>query len=162
MISLKRVTPADRETLWNIFQKYLYELSAFYDMDMDGKGNFTYRHFDDYFIENEREAYFVLSDGALAGFAMINGHSCLGEDIDYAMAEFTIFPAFRGKGCGAEAVRQIFAGHRGRWEIKFSGRNMPAKALWTKAAAPFAPRVSSFEGTETVLSFVVAQTGWLA
>ena len=35
MILLKEVLLADKDKLWNIFQKYFYEMSAYYDMDMD-------------------------------------------------------------------------------------------------------------------------------
>ena len=47
---------ADKNRLWNIFQKYLYEMSAYYDMEMDFSGNYEYRYFDTYFEENGRAA----------------------------------------------------------------------------------------------------------
>ena len=35
MIELRKVRLEDRELLWNINQKYLYEMTAFYDDEMD-------------------------------------------------------------------------------------------------------------------------------
>ena len=49
MITLVRVTQKDRDLLWNINQKYLYEMTNFYNDPMDEKGNYHYGYFDDYF-----------------------------------------------------------------------------------------------------------------
>jgi hypothetical protein len=42
MIRLQTVRTADRELLWNINQKYLYEMTNFYDDPMDEYGNYHY------------------------------------------------------------------------------------------------------------------------
>ena len=39
MICLHSVQPNDRDLLWNINQKYLYEMTMFYPEEMDGAGN---------------------------------------------------------------------------------------------------------------------------
>ena len=39
MITLQTVQEKDREFLWNINQKYLYEMTNFYDDPMDEQGN---------------------------------------------------------------------------------------------------------------------------
>lgn len=155
MVTLQTVELSDKNRLWNIFQKYCYEMSAYYDMDLDSTGNYEYEYFDAYFEENSRIAHFIFDDKTLIGFVMINKHSCLNEVIDYAIAEFTIFPKYRKKHYGIESICHIFEIYHGRWEIKFSNQNTPAKALWLKATEKFIPRISSFNGIETVLSFIV-------
>ncbi len=42
MLRLQTVQEKDRELLWNINQKYLYEMTGFYDDPMDEKGNYHY------------------------------------------------------------------------------------------------------------------------
>ena len=42
------VKPQDRELLWNINQKYLYEMTNYYDDEMDAAGVLHYGYFDDY------------------------------------------------------------------------------------------------------------------
>jgi len=69
MIKLVRVLPENRELLWNLHQKYLYEMTKYYDNEMDENGNYHYGYFDAYFIQPERKAYFIYSDDRLAGFA---------------------------------------------------------------------------------------------
>ena len=39
MIRLQNVQPKDRDLLWNINQKYLYEMTNYYDDPMDEEGN---------------------------------------------------------------------------------------------------------------------------
>lgn len=156
MIILKEVQVLDKEKLWNIFQKYFHEMTAYYDMDMDERGNYPYKYFDNYFEEAERTALFIYHDEILIGFAMINNYSCLGNCIDYAIAEFTIFPKYRKRGFGIETIQKIFEKYHGKWEIKYSNKNKSAEVLWLKATKKYKPVVSSYESTESVLSFIVA------
>ena len=44
MIELRKVKTEDRDLLWNINQKYLYEMTNFYDDPMDEDGNFLSKH----------------------------------------------------------------------------------------------------------------------
>jgi hypothetical protein len=39
MIELVEVKSEQRELLWNIFQKFLYEMTNYYDDEMDEMGN---------------------------------------------------------------------------------------------------------------------------
>lgn len=156
MITLKKIEPSDKRKFWNIVQKYLYEMTNYYDMGMiDELGNYKYKYFDSYFEDCERAALFIYNDGVLIGFAMINDYSCLGNRIDHAIAEFTIFPRYRKRHLGIRSVQEIFKQNHGRWEIKYSNKNQAAEALWTKAAKEYDPLVSSYDRTESVLSFVV-------
>ena len=59
MLRLQTVQAKDRDLLWNINQKYLYEMTSYYDDPMDESGNYHYGHFDDYFSDPKRVAYFI-------------------------------------------------------------------------------------------------------
>ena len=153
MLILQIVQTKDRELLWNINQKYLYEMTRFYDDPMDEKGNYHYGHFDDYFSDPKRVAYFIYNDDVLVGFAMLCPYSNIGQDPDYTMAEFTIFPSFRRKHFAFEAAKMILAKHPGRWEIKYNEKNDGAKKLWNAVAEPYKPEIHHLNEEETVLSF---------
>ena len=155
MILLKTVEREDKGILWNIFQKYTYEMSAYYGYKMGADGNYIYKYFDAYFEEKIRTAYFIYEDETRIGFAMLNDYSCLGDTIDHAIAEFTIFPCYRGRGLAEEAVQQIFRMHPGRWELKFSERNRRAAAFWRKVTAQYEPRATEVGAHEAALSFSV-------
>ena len=75
MLRLQNVQKKDRDLLWNINQKYLYEMTNFYDDPMDAIGNYHYGYFDEYFSDPMRVAYFIFNDDLLVGFAMICPYS---------------------------------------------------------------------------------------
>lgn len=153
MIRLQKVEAKDKELLFNLMQKYIYEMTVFYNEDMDGKGNYTYEHFDEYFSDPLRTAYFIYNDETMVGFAMLCPYSNVGEDPDYTMAEFTIFPAFRKKRFAWTAVNMIMKMHPGKWEIKYHERNLPAKKLWTAVAGGKHPVIYHINEEESVYAF---------
>ena len=155
MLRLQLVEQKDRELLWNINQKYLYEMTNFYDDKMDENGNYHYGHFEEYFTDPKRRAYFIYSDGDLSGFAMLNPYSYINQNPDYTMAEFTIFPAFRRKHLALEAAKMILSMHHGRWEIKYNEKNLAAKKLWNAVTEYYKPEIHHLNDEETVLAFCV-------
>ena len=153
MLRLKTVGPDDRTLLWNINQKYLYEMTNFYDNPMDAEGNIHYGYFDAYFTDPRRKAYLIYCGDGLAGFAMLCPYSNIGRTPDCTMAEFTVFPAYRRRHIAREAAKMIFSLHPGVWEIKYNEKNTAAKALWNRAAAPYDPETVHINDVETVLTF---------
>ena len=157
MLRLQTVQAKDRDLLWNINQKYLYEMTCFYDDPMDESGNYHYGHFDEYFTDPRRVAYFIYNDNVLVGFAMLCPYSNICQNPDYTMAEFTIFPSFRRKHFAYDVAKMILARHPGEWEIKYNEKNNGAKKLWNIVAAPFKPEAYHLNEEETVLSFNVVE-----
>lgn len=153
MIELQVVKESEKEVLYNIFQKYLYEMSMYYDDVMDKNGNYLYKYFDNYFIESTRKALFIICDGKIVGFMMLNNHSFIGQNPDYVIAEFSIFPIYRKKGIAQEAIANAFSQYPGNWELKFSLKNKPAVNLWYKSTETFKPILHQLEDNEHVLSF---------
>ena len=154
MIRLQPAGTEDRDLLWNINQKYLYEMTGYYKDPMDAEGNYHYGHFEEYFTDPGREALLIYRDETLIGFAMLCPYSYIGRDPDYTMAEFTIFPAFRRNHYARETAEMILARRPGRWEIKYNEKNTGAAQLWNSVAAPFGPEKVSLNQEETVLTFV--------
>ena len=153
MIRLQKVETKDKELLFNVMQKYIYEMTVFYNEEMDGKGNYKYEHFEDYFSDPLRTAYFIYNDETMVGFAMLCPYSNVGEEPDYTMAEFTIFPAFRKKRFARTAANMILKKHPGKWEIKYHERNLAAKKLWTSIAGGHHPVVYRLNEEESVYAF---------
>ena len=154
MIRLQAVLKENRDLLWNLNQKYLYEMTLYYPDPMDENGNYHYGHFDEYFTDPRREAFFLRADDTMVGFAMLCPYSNIGKKPDYTMAEFTIFPAYRRKHYALDVANLILAGHPGLWEIKYNEKNAGAKRLWTAVTAPYRPTVHRLNEEETVFEFV--------
>ncbi len=155
MIELRPVRQEDRDFSWNINQKYLYEMTNYYDDEMDADGNYHYGYFEAYFTDPKRKAFLLCREGRTVGFAMINPYSFFGQSPDHVMAEFTVFPAFRRRHVASEAAGAIFARYPGQWEIKYNEKNNAAKALWTKVTAKYRPGITRLNDAETVLTFTV-------
>ena len=153
MLKLVTVQNKDRDLLYNINQKYLYEMTNYYDDPMDEHGNFHYGHFEEYFTDPKRTAYFIMNDDALVGFAMLCPYSNIGEEPDNIMAEFTVFPSYRRRHFALEAAKMILERHPGKWEIKYNEKNGAAKKLWNTVAGPYSPEVHHLNEEETVLAF---------
>ena len=124
MIELVEVKSEHREFLWNVLQKYLYEMTNYYD------------------------------DKLPVGFAMLNPYSYINEQPDHVLGEFTIFPMYRKKHIGKYAAELILKTFRGQWEIKYNEKNVGAKALWTKITGSYHPVKHRYSKDETVLSFL--------
>ena len=153
MLRLQTVRPEERDLLWNINQKYLYEMTNFYNDPMDAEGNYHYGHFEEYFTDPRRTAYCLFDGETLIGFAMLCPYSNIGQAPDHVMAEFTVFPAYRRRHCALKAAGMILKKHPGSWEIKYNKKNIPAKNLWHAVTEPYAPEKVHLNEEETVLVF---------
>ncbi len=152
-LKLTEVNESHRSLLWNIFQKYFYEMTNYYDNNLDSQGNYEYPYFDRYFTEPARKAFLIYDHETLVGFAMVNPYSCIQEHPDFTLAEFTIFPRYRRKRLGYLAAEQLFYSCKGTWEIKYNERNTGAKTLWNQVTKQFHPIVRRYGESEIVLSF---------
>ena len=157
MVTLREVREEDRQLLWNLNQKYLYEMTQYYHNEMDEEGNIICGYFERYFTDPERKAFLIESGGIVSGFAFIHPYSLIKGNPDHTMAEFTVFPAYRGKHIGEAAVREIFSMFPGRWEIKYHERNLPAKTFWNRMTEAYHPSHVSYSDQETVLVFNTEQ-----
>lgn len=159
MITLRKVCNDDRELLFNLNQKYLYEMTNYYDDEPDENGILHYGYFDAYFSDPLRSAYLIKNDDTLCGFLMLHPYSYFGSTTDHVLAEFTIFPMYRRQKLASEAVKILFDTFPGRWEIKYNEKNTAAKYFWNQCTQCFKPDRIAYSDTETVLVFTADQTG---
>ena len=152
-LNLEPVGAEEADRLGRYLQMYLYELSGVYGDGMDETGRFPYPYLALYFTEPERHPYFFRAADKIVGFAMVNRHPVLPEPVDFCLAEFTIFPAYRGRGYALAAVQALTEDHPGRWQLKYSPANTVGAALWEAVAGLYGGRVTSLESGERALCF---------
>ena len=155
MLELQRVKPAEKELLWNIFQKYRYEMTQYYEDLMDPLGNYPDRYFEDYFQDPARHAWLIRIDGALAGFILCHPYTDLQCPVDYVLAECAVFPIYRGQRLAQKAVSQLLCAHPGQWALKFHNENLAARRLWERVTKPYRTRKILCSKTETAFVFHV-------
>ncbi len=130
-VELKRVSVDEREILSNLLEKYNYEFSQWDQRDVNDLGLYGYQYLDYYWNEDRRWAYFILADGKLAGFALVNDLPEVSDrDTDYQLAEFFVMYKYRRLGVGRRAVFQLFDEHKGQWQLKRHPKNLAAARFW--------------------------------
>ena len=108
---------------------------------MDADGNYPYQYLPLYFTDTDRSAYFIYDNDEMIGFALVNAYSLTDEKIDNCIAEFTIFPVYRSKGKGLEAVAALMKERSGKWQLKYVTLNKPAERFWNKVKGLYNGRV---------------------
>lgn len=148
-IELRPVQPAEKDTLNNLLEKYNYEFSQYDRIPFGMDGMYHYWPLEAYWTENDRAAYFILVDGALAGFALINAHPECSRPLDWAVAEFFVAYPYRRRGVGSAVMEEIFRRHRGVWHIKYHPANTASEGFWKGIARRHARGgVETLRGTE--------------
>ena len=145
MIEVTLETAADRrETVENLFQLYVHDFTAFWEtrrVDLAEDGRFPpYPPLAAYWTDETGEPFLIRVNGALAGFALINGHSHSGRPCDFNMGEFFVARHYRRQGVGRIAARRAISPRPGLWEIAVSRRNVPALLFWRAVAAELTAR----------------------
>ena len=146
-ITLDRVSPDKKDALFRLLQYSLFEESLSDLNDMNDDALFDYPWFDAYFVEQEREAYFIREQGAktLLGFVMVRKH----EDDRHSIAEFMVLPKYRRRGVGTQAAKACFALHGGLWEVKPVYGSESAYRFWWQTIHQVAQEAAVEEGVFT-------------
>ena len=94
-IKLDRVKLNEKKILYRLLQYSLFEESLTDGNEMNEEAVFDYRWFDDYFVEEVREAYFIREEETdkLLGFVMINPY-LQKLNCGHSIAEFMVLPKY--------------------------------------------------------------------
>jgi predicted acetyltransferase len=130
--------PVDaRQTLANLIELYVHDLSAAFEVDIGADGRFGYDRLERYFSAPESHfAYFIRRGGRLAGFALVTRGSPASDDPNVLdVAELFVLRRHRRARVGHEAARQLFAERPGRWIVRVSEANLGALGFWREVIA---------------------------
>jgi len=137
-IELQPVSIGEREILANLLEKYGYEFSQWDGRGVNALGLYGYKYLDCYWLEENRWAYFILADGKLAGFVMVNDFpEAPGSQTDFSVAEFFVMHKYRRAGVGSFAAKAVFDLHRGRWQLKYHPKNTGSAIFWPRVAGEY-------------------------
>jgi len=137
-VALRQVPIEEREILANLLEKYGYEFSQYTGQDVNSLGLYGYKYLDCYWLEENRWAYFIMADGKLAGFVLINEYAEAAErETDFSVAEFFVMHKYRRGGVGRQAFFLAADLHRGRWQLKRHPKNLGSVYFWDKVIAEY-------------------------
>lgn len=128
---LERVRLEDKDILYRLLQYSLFEESLTDLNEMNNDAIFEYKWFDNYFQDDNREAYFIKEkqSNKILGFAMINQYMKKNTD-GHSIAEFMIIPKYRRLKIGKRVAVELFNMHKGIWEVKPSYDSKSAFLFW--------------------------------
>jgi predicted acetyltransferase len=119
-------TLADKPTILELLQLYMYDFSEFTGTDLADGGRYEHRSFDLYWTDADRHPFLIRADGRLAGMALVWS----GDPHD--MAEFFVLRKYRRTGVGRQAARALFGMFPGEWQVRQMAANTPATAFWRR------------------------------
>lgn len=137
-VQCRPVSFSEKEILNHLLEKYNYEFSQYDKIPLPDNGLYGYPYLDYYWTEPGRFAYFILVDGNLAGFALIHKRPECDRKTDWSVAEFFVIYPYRNLGVATEVMDQIFAVHKGTWQIKYHSANIASVKFWNKIAGKYA------------------------
>lgn len=150
---LNRLTLDDKIVLESWIQDYLREMAHYYGDTSDENGRFAYPYLPLYFSESDRYALSIAEGGLPIGFLLVN-HVDLGNlTTDYSLAEFTVFPQYRGKGRAEKAIRELMKMFPGTWQLKYTTVNPAAAALWRRIEKVYGGKTIALSNNEVLLTF---------
>lgn len=134
-VRLARVGQDEKSDLRGLLDPYLIAHADVVDPQRRHGDPTDYPHFDAYWTQTERRAFWILADELRAGFVMLNRFSPSGLGCDAAVAEFCVLPPWRRIGVGLAAAKAAFALTSGVWELQVYRATAPALAFWPRAIA---------------------------
>ena len=136
-ISIVPVNKDEKEILKNLSEKYHYEFSQYNEMDINELGLYGYDCLDCYWTEPKLFSYFIIVDGKLAGFAVINDIPTVKMEIDYYLADFSVMYKYRRLGVGKYAVKYLFDMYKGKWQLIYHPKNETSKHFWQNVVSEY-------------------------
>lgn len=138
-VQLTPVLYDKKETLRNLLELYMYELSPYLDtIDINEYGLFGYRYLDHYWTEKERYPFFIYASGKLAGFVFVREFERLEEGkIKWLISEFFVLKKYQKQGIGRLAAHQVFDKFKGKWIVAQIESNVISKLFWERVISEY-------------------------
>lgn len=137
-IEIKEISITEKPILENMMKMYCYEWSQYNLFDIDEKGQFPFEKYLHYYFEKpNRYNYFILVNGILAGFALVDDDFPIKNNSDYSLGEFFIMYKYRRLGIGSYLANYLFDKYKGKWQIGFHPHNIISNSFWIKVVSEY-------------------------
>lgn len=135
-VLLKKAAYEDKSILRQLMELYAYDFTEFTGEDIGPHGFYEYRYFDYYWAEEDRYPYFIMVDGQIAGFVLVNQYTSFIKE-GYSIAEFFVMRKYRRGGVGRKAACLAFDAHPGMWEVNEMAQNVVAQKFWENVISEY-------------------------
>ncbi len=127
---LAKVKYQAKDKLYRLLEYSLYEGSFYMDKDVNDECLFEYKWFDNYFTDDDRDAYFIKTNNKYIGYVMVNENLKFNK-CGKCIAEFFIMPKYRRNHVGKNVAFEIFDMYQGDWEVQPMENNINAYSFWS-------------------------------
>lgn len=129
-ISLHPITSAQQSLLDQLFQLYIYELSATVPFSLNDEGRYISdsSNTQKYWQDPDHTPYIIRFNHEIAGFALVRRYPP--EPTRFDMEQFFVVRKFQGQKIGMRAAHEIFQRHPGPWQIRVLQENTRAQHFW--------------------------------
>ena len=124
-----KVKDNERDKLYRLLQYALYDGSQYINNEVNEECIFEYGWFDNYFTDNDRDAYFIKDGNKFLGIVMVNENLKFNKQ-GKCIAEFLIMPTYRRNHIGKRVAYDIFEMFKGDWEVQPMENNKIAYRFW--------------------------------
>lgn len=132
-IGLVRVELKHKPVLANLVQFYRYDFSPIRSLELTPHGTYSYLYLDNYFTETTRQAFFIVVDDKIGGFAFMRRSEGVNE-----LAEFFVMKAHRRRHVGTIAATRLLQKFPGAWTLEFDHNNPRASNFWPRVVESIA------------------------
>ncbi|MDU7473574.1 MAG: GNAT family N-acetyltransferase [Paenibacillus macerans] len=129
-IRITEILPEQKELFLNLYNLYLYDLSAFTGEDPAEDGRFDTSNNALYLERNELFPYFIYCSGKVAGFVLVCSPPFVPDEVDYAVQELFLLKKYRGRQIAQTAVAEVMGRLTGRVRVEQLKNNAAAAAFW--------------------------------
>ena len=133
---IKQVTEEEKDKLFRLLQLAVYDGSQYIKNYLNDECIFEYNWFDNYFTDNDRNAYFIKNGDYYLGMVMVNENLKFNKT-GKCIAEFLIMPQFRRQRIVKEVAYEIFEMFKGNWEVQPMENNPIAYSFWKKIISEY-------------------------
>jgi adenosylhomocysteine nucleosidase len=162
-VSLELIHRDRASVLHNLFELYVHDFSEQLPLQIQSSGRFELTPGEVWWTRDDHFPYLILSQGELAGFALVRRGSRVTSASDVMdVAEFFVLRGARGKGLGTRAAHALFRQFPQTWELRVRRTNPGALQFWVRAAEswteqPVTARPVTIEGVDwDVLRFTAS------
>ncbi len=126
---LEKVDETKKDILYNLLQFSLYDGSQYIDNELNDDCLYDYKWFNNYFTDDNRDAFFIKDNDNYIGFVMVNENLKFNKS-GKCIAEFLVIPRYRRCHIGKRVAYDIFNMYDGLWEVQPMENNPIAYVFW--------------------------------
>jgi predicted acetyltransferase len=131
-ISLIEIDESNKNTLKEMFQVYVLEMTRFLDQnDQKTKSIEPLSILNRYWEQTPNWPYFLVLDGEIAGFCLLRRYP--GEPATIDIDQYFVSAEFRRQNIGRSSLEKLVKKHPGSWLIRVLKTNTGALKFWLHA-----------------------------